>query len=234
VALGLSASVARAQSLRPVPPLTGPVVDQAGLLDPAGRAPLEALALSARGQDEGRGVQLQFLLVPDLGGEPIESFSIRVAEAWKIGTKGKDNGLLFVVARDEHRARIEVGGGLEGELTDARSGQIIRETIVPAFRAGQYGAGLQAAALQALAAVGVTTAERAPPLRRSSRGLSGPVMLLFILPLLLLSLLGRKRRYGYGPWIGGGWSGGSGFGGGGGGWGGGGGGFSGGGASGSW
>jgi uncharacterized protein len=214
------------------------VVDEAGLLDPAGRQALEQLARSVRSQEQGRGVQLQFLLVPDLQGEPIEDFSIRVAEAWKIGTKGKDNGLLFVVSRDDHRARIEVGGGLEGGLTDARSGQIIRETLVPAFRAGQFGPGLHAAALQALAALGVVAADRAPPMRRHSRGLGGPVMLLFILPLLLLSAFGRKRRYWYGggPFIGGGWSGGSGGfgGGGGGGWGGGGGGFSGGGASGSW
>jgi uncharacterized protein len=213
------------------------VVDEAGLLTPESRAPLEELARSVRSQDRGGGVQLQFLLVPDLGGEPIEEFSIRVAEAWKIGTKGKDNGLLFVVSRDDHRVRIEVGGGLEGDLTDARSGQIIRDTMVPAFRAGRYGAGLQAGALQALAAVGAVSAERAPSPRRPARGLSGPVMLLFILPLLLLSIFGRKRRYWYGggPWIGGGWSGGSGGGfGGGGSWGGGGGGFSGGGASGSW
>jgi uncharacterized protein len=213
------------------------VVDEAGLLAPGDRATLEELARSTRARDEGRGVQLQFLIVPDLQGEPIEDFSIRVAEAWKIGAKGKDNGILFVVSRDDHRMRIEVGGGLEGDLTDARSGQIIRDTLVPAFRAGRFGPGLHSAALQALTAAGVTPGERAPPLRRPSRGLSGPVMLLFILPLLLLSIFGRKRRYWYGggPWIGGGWSGGSGGGfGGGGGWGGGGGGFSGGGASGSW
>jgi uncharacterized protein len=238
--LGLSAA-AQAQSLRPIPALTGPIVDEAGLLDPADRARLEELARAVRAQDQGQGVQLQFLLVSGLQGEPIEDFSIRVAEAWKVGTKGKDNGLLFVVSRDDRRARIEVGGGLEGGLTDSQAGRIIRDVLAPAFRAGRYGAGLEAAAVQALAALGMLPSDRRPQ-RLPSGALSGPVALLLILPLLLLSIFGRKRRYWYGggPWLGGGWGGGGwsggrgGFGGGGGGWGGGGGGFSGGGASGSW
>ena len=94
LALALPAS-GRAQV--PVPQLTGPVVDTAGLLDASDRRRLEDLARSARARENGEGVQLQYLIVPTLGGEPIEDFSIRVAEAWKIGSKGRDNGILVTV-----------------------------------------------------------------------------------------------------------------------------------------
>jgi uncharacterized protein len=225
-----------------VPELTGPVVDLAGMLAPGEEARLESLARAARSTEGGRGIQLQFLLVPSLEGDPIEDFSMRVAERWKLGTKGSDNGLLFVVARDDRAIRIEVGGGLEGGLTDAQAGRIIRSVIVPAFRAGRAGEGLEMAAHQALAALGAPQAGApAPPRsRRGGRGLPiGWVIALFCLSFVARSLMGfsplggrRRWRSGLGGWSGGGWRGGGGFGGGG--WGGGGGGFSGGGASGRW
>ena len=111
----LAATSARA--LIPVPQLTGPVVDQAGILDGGDQSRLDALARAARAEHGGQGVQLQFLTVPSLDGEPIEDFSIRVAEAWKIGSKGADNGVLVTVSRDDRAVRIEVGGGIEGGLT---------------------------------------------------------------------------------------------------------------------
>ena len=218
------------------------MVDTAGLLRGEEVRRLESLARAARAGESGEGVQLQYLIVRSLEGEPIEDYSIRVAEAWKIGTRGKDNGVLVTVAVDDRAVRIEVGGGLEGGLTDLQSSRIIRGTIVPAFRARRFGEGLHDAGVQVLGALGalpsgVEPVRRAPPATR----LSSLVMLgLFILVFVVRTLTGfgpRRRRqlwWGGGPWIGGGgWGGGGGFGGGG-GWSGGGGGFSGGGASGRW
>jgi uncharacterized protein len=79
-----------------------------------------------------------------LEGEPLFDFSHRVASAWKIGQKGTDNGALLLVAIQDRKVRIEVGYGLEGALTDARSAQIIRNEIVPRFRAGDYAGGITA------------------------------------------------------------------------------------------
>jgi len=238
-----------ARALVPVPPLTGPVVDRAGLLDEAELSRLEALSRAARAQEGGEGVQLQFLIVPNLEGEPIENFSIRVAEAWKIGSRGADNGVLVTVAKDDRKVRIEVGGGLEGGLTDAQASRIIRDTIVPAFRAGRYGDGLYRAGVQILGALGALPAEAVPPPRPHPLAhLSSLAIVVFFLFFLLIRIFagfgGRRRSSFFAlPWIlgsGSGWGGGGGFGrggsggGGGGSWSGGGGGFSGGGASGSW
>ena len=82
------------------------------------------------------------LTVPSLAGDSLEDFSMRVAERWKIGRKGFDNGVILVVARDDRKVRIEVGYGLEGRLTDLTAGRIIRDRIVPEFRAGRFDQGV--------------------------------------------------------------------------------------------
>ena len=243
-------------SIEPVPKLTGPVVDRAEMIDAPHRAQLEQLAFAARNENEGRGVQLQILTMPSIDGEPIEDFSIRVAEDWRIGSKGMDNGILLVVTKAERRFRIEVGGGLEGELTDIQSQRILDDTLKPAFVRGDYGGGLYSAAVAALTAVHGLPAGLlrspgfSPPPFVSRPHLGGWAallalllfffgspggFLLLILAAFVFFLATRRGAYGgYGPWRGGGGWGGGGFGGGGGGWSGGGGGFSGGGASGGW
>jgi uncharacterized protein len=234
---------AAAAALLPVPPLTGPVVDQAGILDAASERRLEALARAAR-EAEGGGVQLQFLTVRSLEGEPIEDFSIRVAEAWKLGSAERDDGVLVTVAVEDRSVRIEVGGGIEGGLTDVQSSRIIRGTIVPAFQAGRFGEGLYDAGVQILSALGALPTDVARRQARPQPQARFPVLgivAIFVIVSLLRSFtgFGRRRRrhlwWGGGPWIGGGggFGGGGGLGGGG-GWSGGGGGFSGGGASGRW
>ena len=231
-------------SAREVPALTGPVVDQAGVLSATDARRLGSLARAARDLDGRRGVQLQYLLVPGLEGEPIEDFSIRVAEAWKLGDSARDDGVLLVVAVDDHKVRIEVGNGVEGKLTDAQSSRIIRNVLAPAFRGGRYGDGLYEGGVQVLAALGsLPKGMAARPAARGSSGfgpfgglfMAGVVILFFIFRLVFgFGRFQRSRFWGGGGWGGGGFGGG-GFGGGGGGsWGGGGGGFSGGGASGSW
>lgn len=249
-AAALALALAAAGAETPIPPLTGPVVDAAGLLDRGSVRRLEALARAARAAEGGQGVQLQYLVVRSLEGAPIEDYSIRVAEAWKIGTRGKDNGVLVTVAVEDRAVRIEVGGGLEGGLTDVQASRIVRGTVVPAFRAGRYGEGLYDAGVQILSALGALPADVRESARGRGRGrgvtglppLAGAAIALFV----ILSIVGnvlrgfgpRRRRHlwwGGGPWTGGGFGGGGwGGGGGGGGWSGGGGGFSGGGASGRW
>jgi len=231
----------------PVPPLTGPVVDAAGLLDGGWRQRLTDLSRSARARQSGEGVQLQYLIVPSLQGQEIEDFSIRVAEAWKLGTKGKDNGLLVTVSVEDRAFRIEVGGGLEGEIPDVLARRIGEQIIRPAFRAGRFGEGLYDAGAQLLTLAGVATEEVARHARGRPRGVTGlpsgagAILALFVVLWILGNVFrgfGPRRRrhlwWGGGPFIGGGgWGGGLGGGHGGGGSGGGGG-FSGGGASGRW
>jgi uncharacterized protein len=247
-ALVLAAALAAAlpaAAAAPTPPLTGPVVDAAGLLDRTAAARLAELSERARAESGGRGVQLQYLLVRSLDGEAIEDYSMRVAEAWKLGTKGPDNGVLVTVALEDRAVRIEVGGGIEGGLTDAQSSRIIRATIVPAFREGRFGDGLYEAGTQILGALGaLPSGVVARPVRaRPGTHISSLAVLgLFLLVFVFRALSGfgpRRRRslwFGGGPFLGGGgrWGGGGWGGGGGGGWSGGGGGFSGGGASGRW
>ena len=113
-----------------VPKLTGPVVDLAGVLSRSEQAEISASLLQFQRQ---YGPQLQVLVVPKLEDETIESYSIKVVDAWKLGTKGKDNGVLLLIATDDRKVRIEVGRGLEGDLPDALAGRIIRAGILPFF-----------------------------------------------------------------------------------------------------
>ncbi|HET9554824.1 MAG TPA: TPM domain-containing protein [Anaeromyxobacteraceae bacterium] len=245
-ALALAALVAlpAAAGALEVPRLSGPVVDEAGLLDRAAVRRLEALSHAAQAAEGGAGVQLQYLVVRSLEGEAIEDYSMKVAEAWKLGTKAKGNGVLVLVAVEDRAVRIEVGEGIEGGLTDVQSSRIIRGTIVPAFREGRYGEGLYGAGVQILSALGALPKDVARSAARPSGGVRvgglgfvGLFVLFIVLRALLFGFSGRRRRGfwgGGGPFIGGGWGGGGFGGGGGGGWSGGGGGFSGGGASGRW
>lgn len=121
-----------------VPKLTGRVNDYAAMIS----APTKAEIITKLKQFEtAESTQIVILTVPSLKGDPIEDFSIRVAEAWKIGQKGSDNGVLLIVSKDDHKVRIEVGYGLEGKLTDLVAGRIVRDEIVPAFKAGQFDVG---------------------------------------------------------------------------------------------
>jgi uncharacterized protein len=124
-----------------VPPLTGRVVDLAHVL-PADVA--ASLTSDLEAHEAKTGNQVAVLILPSLDGEPLEEFSHRVATTWKLGQKGTDNGVLFLIALRDRKVRIEVGYGLEGTLTDVRSVHIIRNEIVPRFRAGDYPGGINA------------------------------------------------------------------------------------------
>jgi uncharacterized protein len=116
-----------------VPYLSARVNDDAHMLSVGAVQTLEA---NLKAYEAQTGRQFVVLTVPSLGDEALEDFSLKVARAWKLGTKGKDDGILFLIARDDHKLRFEVGYGLEGELPDARCGRIIRSVVVPRLRAG--------------------------------------------------------------------------------------------------
>lgn len=249
----LAASFAPAHA-EDFPKLTGRVVDDAHLLQPAEIAALDAKLAGLEAQSQR---QIVVVTVPSLGGDEIEDYSIKLARAWGIGDKQRNDGLVLLIAPNEHKIRIEVGYGLEGIVTDAVSFLIIRHDLTPRFKAGDYAGGINAAVDALIAQLRLPDAEakavadkaKAQMVREQApRFDAGSVvfviifLLFFVLPFLRL-LGGGGRRYGGGVWImpmggfGGGWGGGCGSdwgGGGGGGFSGGGGGFGGGGASGGW
>jgi uncharacterized protein len=122
-----------------VPQLTGRVVDQTGTLTASDIASLNA---KLKDLEQRKGSQVAILIVPTTQPESIEQFSIRVADAWKVGRKKIDDGALLVIAKNDHKLRIEVGYGLEGSLTDVTSRRIIDEVITPDFRFGDFAGGI--------------------------------------------------------------------------------------------
>lgn len=147
---------------REVPALRGRVTDEAGVLTAS-----EVRALDERlaAYEHATGRQLAVLVVESLHGDALEELSIRVVEAWKLGRAGHDDGLLVLLAVEEHKVRIEVGYGLEGEVTDLVAARIIHEDMRPYLRQGRYGAALQAGVEALIAVAGPTIAppEPAPP-----------------------------------------------------------------------
>jgi len=139
-ALAALLAIAPARGEVPVPPLQARVTDLTGTLSAAQKSDLESriAAFEAR-----RGSQMAVLVLPTTKPEEIDQYSIRVAEAWKIGRKGVDDGLILVVAKDDRRLRIEVGYGLEGAIPDSLASRVIDERITPRFRDGDFYGGLR-------------------------------------------------------------------------------------------
>lgn len=239
-----------------LPDLAGRITDEAGLLGAADRAAIEQelAALEATSTD-----QLAVVTVKSLQGYAIEEFAIALARKWGIGQAGKDNGVVLLVAPAERKVRIEVGRRLESMLTDTMSKLIIENAILPAFRRGDFGAGIRAG-VRDIKDVLLGDADAVKERAKSGGGGSGPDTMALLLLALWIAIVvfviyaqmrhahqmpqtvGRRRRRaardgsivvipsGSGHWDSG-WSGGDS---GGGGWSGGGGGFGGGGASGGW
>lgn len=151
-------------ALAPVPALTAPVTDLTGTLTPEQTATLdqELRDFAAR-----KGSQIAILIVPSTAPEAIESYSIRVADAWKLGRKAQDDGVLLLVAKDDRAMRIEVGYGLEGAIPDAIAKRVIAEIITPSFRQGDYFAGLQAGVRQIMKLI---DGEQLPPPQAKTAG----------------------------------------------------------------
>ncbi len=247
------AGLAQAQGAQdPLPRNDGWVTDLAGFLTPQEERSLEELMESYK---QGSDNEIALLTVPDLGGRSLEQYALEVGRAWGIGEQGSHNGALLFVAKQERKVRIEVGRGLEGNLTDSISGRIIRDVIAPDFKQGRFYAGLRAG-IEAMHAAAGGDYGKIPRGRgaRSSRGVGVCSLPMIFFILFLINAMTRGRRGGGGrggsgggilPWLvlgsmmsGGrgssGWHGGSSGGGGSFGGFGGGGGFSGGGSSGGW
>jgi uncharacterized protein len=214
-----------------------PVTDLAGMLDAGTVATLNA---ELRRVHDAGGFQLVVLTLPTLDGQAIEDVGVAVGRAWGLGDKARGDGVLLLVAPQEHRLRIEVGSRLEGQLTDIACARIIREEMTPRLKAGDPN-GAVLAGCQAIAqTLGVTLSlpdAPAAPAEASDPGFAVVFVIFLVIFVVVRALTGRGMGGGFGGGLGGGMGGfgGGGFGGGGGGgFGGGGGGFSGGGASGGW
>jgi uncharacterized protein len=119
----------------------GYVSDHANLLSGKTRNQLEEFL---RSYEQKTTNQVVVVTLPTIGGEPLEEFSIRLAERWEVGQKGRDNGVIFLIIKEDHLLRIEVGYGLEGVLPDALAGQIIRQIVAPHFSQGRFEEGITA------------------------------------------------------------------------------------------
>jgi uncharacterized protein len=167
-----------------VPLLTGRVVDQTGTLS---GGDIAALTQKLKDLETRKGSQVAVLIVPTTEPETIEQFSIRVAEAWKIGRRKIDDGALLVVAKNDRHLRIEVGYGLEGALPDVTAKRIIDEVITPKFRAGDFAGGV-AAGIDRI--IGVINGEPLPaPPARSDRNGSSSTDFDWFNPFLLIPVL---------------------------------------------
>ena len=123
-----------------VPYLAGRVTDLAGMIDEATEARIVEKLASL---ESATGAQVAVLTIDSLEGEPLEDFSIRVVETWKLGREEQDDGVLLLVAKNDRKMRIEVGYGAEGRLTDAQSGRILNNVVSPAFRSGRFSEGIE-------------------------------------------------------------------------------------------
>ncbi|MDN5753304.1 MAG: YgcG family protein, partial [Nitrosospira sp.] len=150
-----------------VPPLTSRITDLTGTLSANETAQLEQKLTAFEAK---KGSQIAVLMVPTTQPETIEQYSIRVAEAWKLGRKGVDDGVLLVLAKRDRGLRIEVGYGLEGVLPDAMAKRIVDEIMVPKLRQADFAGGIDAGIERVM---GVIEGEPLPP-PRSRRGNGAP------------------------------------------------------------
>jgi uncharacterized protein len=145
IAIGMSLLLASSASLLAygkdfsVPRLQGPVNDQARILSPQVRQSLTQALYTLKAQIQ---TEVAVLTLPNLGGVPIEDASIRIVENWQLGSQERGNGILFLIAQEERQMRIEVGQGLEGELTDVESKRIIDDHVRPLFQSNRFDEGV--------------------------------------------------------------------------------------------
>ncbi len=224
-----------------VPSLTGPVVDNAGMITSGDE---QALRQAIRQFYSQKNIQIQVLTVSTLDGTPIEQASIQVTDAWKLGDQKRDDGVLVMVAAQEKKIRIEVGQGLEGVLPDIAAKRIISDSMAPVFRQAGPSKGILIGVQRIMDTVAPELASEHPAEQQFAepRKKKNLPTLIIIIAFIILFILRASRGHfggggyggGFGSGMGGGFGGGFGGSGGGGGWSGGGGGFSGGGSSGDW
>jgi len=164
-----------------IPPLQARVTDQANLLDAAARQALEAKLAAF---EKSKGSQIAVLIVPSTQPESIEQYSIRVVDAWKLGRKGIDDGVLLLLAMQDRSMRIEVGRGLEGAIPDAIAKRVIAEIITPHFKAGDFAVGIDAGIAALIKLVeGEALPQPAPETSESAIGDFAPTVLILAIVL---------------------------------------------------
>ena len=199
-----------------LPGYNGPVNDIAGVLNRNTVSQLTSETLAYR---EKTGNEIGVLIVPTLGDYSLEDYAHDVFKTWGIGQKGKDNGVLFLVAIKERKARVEVGYGLEGELTDIECGRLVNmnSPMAQYFRKGDYGNGIYAVVMGIEQAIGGEYKNPPAPKNNDRDNSTSWMPIGFIIFFLIISYFRRKslgnRRFG-GPFIGGFGGGGGSFGGG--------------------
>ena len=177
-----------AQAEVPVPPLSARVTDLTATLDAQQKQALESRLAAFEAK---KGAQLAVLFIPTTQPETIEQFALRVAEAWKLGRKGVDDGALLLVAKDDRALRIEVGYGLEGALNDATAKRIIAEIITPFFKRGEFYAGIDAGTA---AMMRVIDGEPLPPPQRAAASGSYDIESLLFIAFGLVVVVGGMLR----------------------------------------
>ena len=187
VLLALLLSVA-AQAEVVVPPLIQRVTDLTATLDAQQTKALDARLAEFEAK---KGAQLAVLIVPTTQPESIEQFGIRVAEAWKLGRKGVDDGALLLVAKDDRTLRIEVGYGLEGVLNDATAHRIVDEIIVPRFKRGEFYPGIESGIA---AMMQVIDGEPLPPPKRAAASGKFDIESLLFIAFGLVVVVGGMLR----------------------------------------
>ena len=183
---------AAAQDAVAIPALTARVTDLTSTLSAEQRTSLEARLAAIDAGSEGKaGAQIAVLLLPTTQPETIEQFGIRLADAWKIGHKGSDNGVIVIIAKADRRARIEVGYGLEGAIPDAVAKRIVAEQMTPRFKQGDFIGGVQATvdALEAASKGESPVKTQAPLSKQGSRMGFDSYMTAFLVAAFVGSLL---------------------------------------------
>src|SRR5277367_6722710 len=179
-----------------VPTLSGRVVDQTGTLS---SGDIASLTQTLKDFEARKGSQIAVLIVPTTAPETIEQYSIRVAEAWKVGRKKVDDGAILLVAKDDRKLRIEVGYGLEGALTDVTAKRIIDEIITPKFRNNDFAGGISAGVDQILRVVdGEPLPAPAPRQTREDSGLTELINPLNPFVIIGVLVLGAFLRSAFG------------------------------------
>lgn len=175
-----------------VPPLTGRVMDLAHVLSASA---IDRLAADLQTHETTSGNQVVVLTLPSLEGEPLEPFAHRVATTWKLGRKGTDDGALLLVALKERKVRIEVGYGLEGTLTDAKSAQIIRNEIGPRFRSGDLPGGIVAGVAAILKTIeGTYQAPERPAMSAGGGDIVGQILIALMVGVVFGLALSNVNR----------------------------------------
>jgi len=173
-----------------VPPLKGYVNDYANIISPSARTQIEA---ELKAFEQSDSTQVVILTIPSLQGEVLEEFSIKVGETWKIGQKGKDNGIIFLVSNQDRKIRIEVGRGLEGRLTDLTAGRIIDLVIKPRFKRGDFDGGFTAGIHALIDATRGEFKAEAKRLPARKNGVSPYFTIIFFAGVVLL-FIGRMSK----------------------------------------